>query len=162
MEHSVAPVNTYSSAEAGTPFAPAVRAAPAPAPVMPLPDVRSGGRPVARGAHQAGARCRPVLQEDGRALEVQSGRAGLGMQSAQIWKCTRLRVKRSVRTPAEPKRIGTLSGKVSRSLRVLPGRASLSAAKGCWLLGRGYNSYYSAQIRTRLYPHWTPCLFPAA
>ena len=77
VEHSVAPVNTYSSAEAGTPSAPAVRAAPAPAPVMPLPDeVR--GRPVARGAHQAGVRCRPVLQEDGRVLEVQSGRAGLG------------------------------------------------------------------------------------
>ena len=42
VEYSVAPVNTYSAAEAGTPSAPAVRAAPAPAPVMPLPDVKSG------------------------------------------------------------------------------------------------------------------------
>ena len=42
MEYSVAPVNTYSSTEAGTPSAPAVRASPAPAPVMPLPDVKSG------------------------------------------------------------------------------------------------------------------------
>ena len=42
VEYSVAPVNTYSSTEAGTPSAPAVRAAPAPALVMPLPDVRSG------------------------------------------------------------------------------------------------------------------------
>ena len=42
VEHSVAPVNTYSSVESGAPSAPPVRASPAPAPVMPLPDVRSG------------------------------------------------------------------------------------------------------------------------
>ena len=44
VEYSVAPVNTYSSTEAGTPSAPAVRAAPAPAPVMPLPDVSKSAR----------------------------------------------------------------------------------------------------------------------
>ena len=74
LRGAVAPVNTYSSTEAGTPSAPAARTTAAPAPVMPLLDVRSGEGLSA----EDGARSRPVLQEDGSLLEIQSGRAGLG------------------------------------------------------------------------------------
>ena len=77
VEYSVAPVNTYSAVEAGTPSAPAVRAAQCASHAPARRQVR--GRLVAGGAYQVGARSRPVLQEDGCVLEVQGGCAGLGL-----------------------------------------------------------------------------------
>ena len=124
VEYSVAPVNTYSSTEAGTPSAPAVRAAPAPAPVMPLPDVKSGEDLSPESVPNWSAKSTSTPRRWMLTGSPKRTR-GTGIQFALIWKCTRLRVERSRKTPAGLKRTETLFGTVSRSLRVLPGRASL-------------------------------------